>query len=82
MTQMRRLMRQQAGQGMTEYIIIVSLIAISCIVVVAIFGDNIRKIFGASTDALANSATATTSAKTSGPTSEHKDVTTFADQNH
>ena len=43
----------ERGQGMTEYIIIVALIAIAAIGVVTIFGENIRAIFGGATDALA-----------------------------
>jgi pilus assembly protein Flp/PilA len=43
------------GQGMTEYIIIVALIAIAAIGVVTLFGDNIRKLFGASANALSGS---------------------------
>ncbi len=38
---------------MTEYIIITALIAIAAIGVVSLFGDNIRKLFGASAQALA-----------------------------
>ena len=53
MKNMRKLMKKQDGQGMTEYIIIVALIAIAAIGVVTIFGDNIRKMFGASVNALA-----------------------------
>ena len=34
--------RKQLGQGMTEYIIIVALIAISAIAVYNIFGDTVR----------------------------------------
>lgn len=41
------------GQGMTEYIIIVALIAIGSIGVVTAFGDQIRQLFGMSSDALA-----------------------------
>jgi Flp pilus assembly pilin Flp len=41
------------GQGMTEYIIIVALIAIAAIGVITLFGNNIRKLFGASAEALA-----------------------------
>src|SRR5712692_12106464 len=41
------------GQGMTEYIIIVALIAIAAIGIISLFGDNIRKLFGASAQALA-----------------------------
>jgi len=44
------------GQGMTEYIIIVALIAIAAIGVVTLFGDNIRKLFGTSANALQGSA--------------------------
>ncbi len=46
-------LRDARGQGMTEYIIIVALIAIAAIGVVTIFGDNIRQLFAGSTDALA-----------------------------
>jgi len=45
--------RAARGQGMTEYIIIVALIAIAAIGIVSLFGDNIRKLFGASAQALA-----------------------------
>src|SRR5438552_3902962 len=41
------------GQGMTEYIIIVALIAIAAIGIITLFGDNIRRLFGMSADALA-----------------------------
>ncbi|MFT5032412.1 MAG: Flp pilus assembly pilin Flp [Bermanella sp.] len=37
-----RLKSKQLGQGMTEYIIIVALIAISAIAVYNIFGDTVR----------------------------------------
>lgn len=33
------------GQGMTEYIIIVALVAIALIVIVAVFGSNIKALF-------------------------------------
>ena len=49
----KRLRRSESGQGMTEYIIIVALIAVAAIGVVTIFGDNIRALFGGATDALA-----------------------------
>ncbi|RMG18160.1 MAG: Flp family type IVb pilin [Deltaproteobacteria bacterium] len=48
----RSAIRDESGQGMTEYIIIVALIAIAAIGVVTLFGDNIRALFGASADAL------------------------------
>jgi pilus assembly protein Flp/PilA len=78
MKTMRRRMRQESGQGMTEYIIIVALIAISCICVVTVFGDNIRKMFGSSVDALANSATSDTNAAKAGDLSNHKNIANFA----
>lgn len=47
------------GQGMTEYIIIVALIAIAAIGVITLFGDNIRRLFGSSADALGGDTTIT-----------------------
>ena len=80
MKNMRKLMKKQSGQGMTEYIIIVALIAIAAIGVVTIFGDNIRKIFGASVNALANTSTANTGARQSADSSVHRNITDFASQ--
>jgi Flp pilus assembly pilin Flp len=51
--------RRQRGQGMTEYIIIVALIAIGAIFVVTVFGDNIRALFGSSANALQGQSTST-----------------------
>ena len=45
--------QKRRGQGMTEYIIIVALIAIAAIGIITLFGDNIRRLFGMSADALA-----------------------------
>jgi Flp pilus assembly pilin Flp len=44
---------------MTEYIIIVSLIAIAAIGVITLFGDNIRSLFSASAQALAGNSSVT-----------------------
>ena len=59
-------LKRQDGQGMTEYIIIVALIAIAAIGVVTVFGQDIRMLFGASTQALngETSVNARTSAAT------------------
>jgi len=62
---------KQLGQGMTEYIIIVALIAIAAIAVYGFFGDAIRSQVGAMTSELAGgtgstSKTAAASAATSG----------------
>ena len=78
MKNMRKMMKNQAGQGMTEYIIIVALIAIAAIGVVTLFGDNIRRMFGASVDALAGTADASTGAKKAASSSTHRNVTNFA----
>lgn len=62
---LRRLNRED-GQGMTEYIIIVALIAIAAIGVVTLFGRDIRELFAASTGALSgdtNSGSAAIKAK-------------------
>ena len=55
--------KSKKGQGMTEYIIIVALIAIAAIGVITLFGDDIRKLFGASANALAGDTNVTTGAQ-------------------
>lgn len=50
---LKQLLRDKRGQGLTEYIIIVALIAIAAIGVVTLFGDNIRALFAGASDALA-----------------------------
>jgi pilus assembly protein Flp/PilA len=50
---LRRFGRDQRGQGMTEYIIVVALIAIAAIGVVTIFGDNVRDLWTGAVNALA-----------------------------
>ena len=57
LSKFRNAIRDESGQGMTEYIIIVALIAIAAIGVVTVFGDNVRRLFGASADALAGQVT-------------------------
>ena len=53
---MKTFRRNQSGQGMTEYIIIVALIAVAAIAVVGFFGDVIRNQFSNMTAALAGSS--------------------------
>jgi len=48
----RRFWDDEDAQGMTEYIIIVALIAIAAIAVVTLFGDKIRELFKGSTEKL------------------------------
>ena len=52
MSRMKNMIRSEEGQGMTEYIIIVALIAIAAIGVISVFGQNIRALFAVSANAL------------------------------
>ncbi len=72
---------RRRGQGMTEYIIIVALIAIAAIGVITLFGDNIRKIFGMSADALAGTADQANRAEKSKEVLEKKKMESFGQNN-
>ena len=64
---------------MTEYIIIVALIAIAAITVVMLFGDNIRALFATSDNALAgNESTDTNTRQATGMDYDHRNMKTFA----
>jgi len=79
---LKRFHRDQRGQGMTEYIIIVALIAIAAIGVVTIFGDNIRDLFAASTNALAGETKVTPGTeKAKAQHTNTKTMKTFASDN-
>ncbi|MCA2977000.1 MAG: hypothetical protein INH41_07620 [Myxococcaceae bacterium] len=80
----KQLMKKARGQGMTEYIIIVALIAIAAIGVITLFGDNIRKLFGASADALAGQESVTPATKTfqESGTNTKKTLKTFGQSNN
>ncbi len=74
--------KKTRGQGMTEYIIIVALIAIAAIGVITLFGDNIKALFGMSADALAGQTSVGARTKTSKQsTMEHKTLSTFGGNN-
>ncbi|MDR2788363.1 MAG: hypothetical protein LBD06_08395 [Candidatus Accumulibacter sp.] len=81
-TKIRRFARQ-AGQGMTEYIIIVAVIAIGSIAVYSYFGDTLRNQTAAAATALAGgdgtslSRDASQSAQ-AGAGNVNKDLTDFA----
>lgn len=49
----------RTGQGMTEYILIVALVAVLTITVVTLFGNQIRAMFGYSTKQLSGDSSAT-----------------------
>ncbi len=78
---LKRLRREDSGQGMTEYIIIVALIAIAAIGVVTIFGNNIRRLFAASTNALAGETNVQTGAKKATKYTKTRTLKTFAEGN-
>ena len=79
--QNRKNLRRNRGQGMTEYIIIVALIAIAAIGVITLFGDNIRKLFGTSANALAGSTSEANRGDNSTDALEKKDIGTFGENN-
>lgn len=66
MNKMNSMIRSEKGQGMTEYIIIVALIAIAAIGVITVFGNNLRVLFANSANALAGCQTATASGNSQG----------------
>jgi type IV pilus assembly protein PilA len=60
--------RSQRGQGMTEYIIIVALIAIAAIAVYQFFGATVRSQTAAIANELAGESTTATAARTAAAT--------------
>ena len=75
-------LRGTRGQGMTEYIIIVALIAIAAIGVVSLFGDNIRALFATSANALAGNENASAETnEASGDLYDHKNLKNFGEGN-
>jgi pilus assembly protein Flp/PilA len=55
---LRRFLKDESGQGMVEYALIIALIAVVVIAVVAGLGTSIKGVFSGSSDAL-NSAVTT-----------------------
>ncbi|MBN2144839.1 MAG: hypothetical protein JW774_09475 [Candidatus Aureabacteria bacterium] len=63
--------KRKKGQGMTEYIIIVGLIALSAIVIVSLFGQQIKAGFASMTRSISGQASTTkTTAVTQANTEE------------
>src|SRR5260221_13612931 len=60
---LRKMLKSQSGQGMSEYLIIVALIAIAAIGVVTVFGRDIRELFSGTTDSLAGNQSRNTAVK-------------------
>jgi len=63
---MRRLLERlgcRSGRGMSEYLIIVALVAVAAIGVVTVFGRDIRELFSGTTDSLAGNQAQNTAVK-------------------
>lgn len=81
-TQNKKMALKKRGQGMTEYIIIVALIAIATIGIITLFGDNIRRLFSMSADALAGASDiANSNSIGAGTNMEKKKMLDFAKNN-
>jgi pilus assembly protein Flp/PilA len=60
---LNKLFKSESGQGMSEYLIIVALIAVAAIGVVTVFGQDIRQLFSGTTDSLAGNQSTNTAVK-------------------
>lgn len=72
----KRIWTDEKGQGMTEYIIIVALIAIASITIVGFFGDKVRGLFAGSGDKLDGTLNAGDATNQSSSTYQADDVDT------
>jgi Flp pilus assembly pilin Flp len=72
--------RNRKGQGLTEYIIVVALVAIAGIGIVNIFGNQLRNQFNTIVKAMAGSTTATVEslAGKAGTEANQKNLSTYA----
>jgi pilus assembly protein Flp/PilA len=59
---LNKLFKSESGQGMSEYLIIVALIAVAAIGVVTVFGRDIRELFSGTTDSLSGNQNVTNTA--------------------
>jgi pilus assembly protein Flp/PilA len=75
----RRLARLESGQGLSEYLIIVALVAIAAIGVVTVFGRDIRELFAGTTDSLAGNQASNTAKKAT--VKSNKNLKTFGKYN-
>lgn len=48
----QRLIREESGQGLAEYIIVVALVAIAAIGAISLFGSNVQAVFATATATL------------------------------
>ena len=75
----RKLFRSESGQGMSEYLIIVALIAVAAIGVVSVFGKDIRELSSGTTDSLAGNQATNTAVKAN--VRQSKSLKTFGTYN-
>jgi pilus assembly protein Flp/PilA len=75
MRRLASLLRSDKGQGMSEYLIIVALVAIAAIGVVTVFGRDVRELFSATTDSLAGNQATNTAVKAT--VRQNKSLKTF-----
>lgn len=78
---MGREARRRRGQALTEYVLLVALVAVATIGVATLFGDNVRRLFGAAASALAGEAQVEVGAKRSRDALHTKTLRTFAQDN-
>ena len=75
MRRLLKLFKSQSGQGMSEYLIIVALIAVAAIGVVTVFGRDIRELFSGTTDSLSGNQATNTAVKAR--VKKNKDIKSF-----
>jgi len=80
-TTAKKNLRKNRGQGMTEYIIIVALIAIAAIGVITLFGDNVRQLFASSAEALAGNDSVANNGQTASQSTVKKNLSNFGTNN-
>ncbi|HEY2029345.1 MAG TPA: hypothetical protein VGH20_09065 [Myxococcales bacterium] len=73
-----RFLRSESGQGMTEYLIIVALIAIAAVGVVTVFGNDVRQLFSAATGTLSGTSTTANTTKATVTNKNLKNFGTFS----
>ena len=71
---MKKLRNRKSGQAMTEYIIIVVIVALATIAILAIFSDTIRSKFGGAVSELGGDAAAKDAALDRGSEQMLKDL--------
>ena len=47
-----RSLRSKSGQGMTEYVIVICVVAIAALLVIGVFGTNVRNLFSTANTSL------------------------------